>query len=58
MIVGHSDKCSICNSDIINSFTRVVGFLTNTKNWNKTRREVDYHNRVFYDNISEEDLNK
>ena len=58
MTVGHNTKCSICGKDIINSFTRVVGFLTNTKNWNKVRREEDYHNRVFYDNISEEDLNK
>ena len=56
MTVGHSDKCSICNSDIINSFTRVVGFLTNTKNWNKVRREEDYPNRKFYDNIKDKDL--
>lgn len=51
MTVGKNDKCSICNGEIISNFTRVVGFLTNVKNWNKTRREVDYPNRIFYDKI-------
>lgn len=48
MTVGHSDICLVCGAPIVNSFTRVVGFLTNTKNWNKIRREEDYPNRVFY----------
>lgn len=57
MTVGHSNKCSICGDEIINSFTRVVGFLTNTKNWNKVRREEDYPNRVFYREIEDKDIN-
>lgn len=40
-------SCPICGSEITDTFTRVVGFLTNTKHWNKTRREVDWPNRVF-----------
>lgn len=42
-----SGSCPICGSEITDTFTRVVGFLTNTKHWNKTRREVDWPNRVF-----------
>jgi len=48
MSVGKSDICSICGKKIINTYTRVVGFLTNTKNWNKTRREQDFPNRKWY----------
>jgi ribonucleoside-triphosphate reductase len=48
MSVGKLDKCVICGADIENNYTRVVGFLTNTKNWHKVRREEDYPNRVFY----------
>lgn len=42
-----ASSCPICGSEITDTFTRVVGFLTNTKHWNKTRREVDWPNRVF-----------
>ena len=48
MSVTKSKKCTICNGDIINEYTRVVGFLTSTKNWHQTRRELDYPNRKFY----------
>lgn len=48
MSVGKSDKCSICGSDIEENFTRVVGFLTSTKNWHKVRREKDFPDRQFY----------
>jgi ribonucleoside-triphosphate reductase len=48
MSVTNSDICPICGSKITDKFTRVVGFLTNTKNWNKTRREIDFPNRQFY----------
>lgn len=51
MSVGKKDKCAICNKNIVNSFTRVVGFLTNTKNWNKVRREKDYPHRQWYGGI-------
>ena len=51
MSVGMGDKCIVCGSDIEDNYTRVVGFLTNTKNWHKTRREEDYPNRKFYKGI-------
>jgi len=51
VLVGRVDKCSICGKKITDNFTRVVGFLTNTKNWSKVRREKDYPNRKFYNNI-------
>jgi ribonucleoside-triphosphate reductase len=47
MSVGKNNSCSICGSEIVDNFTRVVGFLVNTKNFHKVRREYDYPNRVF-----------
>jgi ribonucleoside-triphosphate reductase len=51
MGVGKNEECSICGKKIINNYTRVVGFLTNTKNWHKVRRDIDYPNRKFYSGI-------
>lgn len=51
MSVGNNKKCSICEGKIINNYTRVVGFLTNVKNWHKTRREQDYPNRQWYSEV-------
>ena len=48
LTVGKNSNCTICGKPIINNYTRVVGFLTNTKNWHPTRRKIDYPNRVFY----------
>ena len=49
MSVGRAEThCPICGKEITDTFTRVVGFLTNTKHWNKTRRDVDWPNRRFY----------
>lgn len=48
MSVGHKSICPICGEDIVNNYTRVVGFLTCSNNWNKVRREKDYPNRQFY----------
>ena len=42
------EKCTICNGEIINNYTRVVGFLVNVKNFHKVRRDIDYPNRVFH----------
>lgn len=53
MSVGRKEACSVCGEPIINNFTRVVGFLTNTKNWHKVRREIDYPHRQFYENIDD-----
>lgn len=42
------DKCPICGEPIKDKLTRVVGFLTNTRNWHLKRREHDFPNRKFY----------
>jgi ribonucleoside-triphosphate reductase len=52
MTVGKNETCSICGEKIIDNFTRVVGFLVNTKNFHQIRREFDYPNRVFYNGVS------
>jgi len=46
--IGNKETCSVCGGIIVDNYTRVVGFLTSVKNWNKTRREVDYPNRKWY----------
>ncbi|MFP4698671.1 MAG: anaerobic ribonucleoside-triphosphate reductase [Eubacteriales bacterium] len=51
MSVGNNKLCSICGEKIVDNFTRVVGFLTNTKNWHRVRREKDYPNREWYDKL-------
>ena len=48
--VGREDtKCTICGKKITDKLTRVVGFLTNTKNWHLKRREHDFPERKFYE---------
>lgn len=47
MSVGRDETCSICEALITDTYTRVVGFLTNTKHWHKTRREHDWPERNF-----------
>lgn len=48
MTVGIGENCSTCDGVIVDNFTRVVGFLTNVKNWHKVRREEDYPVRKWY----------
>lgn len=50
--VGNMKRCPVCAKQILNEYTRVVGFLSNVKNWNKTRRSVDFPNRKFYNGNS------
>lgn len=40
--------CPICGEPATETYTRVVGFLTNTKHWNKARKTHDFPNRHFY----------
>lgn len=47
--VTNGGICTICGEEVINKFTRVVGFLTNIRNWHEVRREKDFPNRQFYD---------
>lgn len=51
MSVGRTKSCGVCGGDIVENYTRVVGFLTSVKNWHKVRREQDYPNRQFYPNV-------
>lgn len=48
MTVSNDEICTVCGKPIMNKYTRVVGFLTNVKNWHKVRREKDFPNRQFY----------
>jgi ribonucleoside-triphosphate reductase len=52
MTVGSSNICSICGEEIEDFYTRVVGFLTNIKNWHKVRRTEDAPNRQMYNSDS------
>lgn len=51
MTVGNKDTCSVCGKPIVNKYTRVVGFLTNVKNWHKVRRTEDFPKRQFYQGV-------
>lgn len=46
---GGETTCPVCGGEATETYTRVVGFLTNTKHWNKKRREHDFPHRHFYD---------
>ena len=49
MSVGKGEFCPECGADIVNEYTRVVGFLTNVKHWHEVRRgDADWGNRLFY----------
>lgn len=48
MTVGKRTNCPICGKKITDEYTRIVGFLVNTKNAHKVRRELDLPNRQFY----------
>jgi len=52
MTVGSDHICPICSAEIEDFYTRVVGFLTNIKNWHKVRREEDAPNRQMYNSDS------
>lgn len=51
MSVGRGSSCVICGGKITDNFTRVVGFLSAVKNWHKVRREEDYPERQFYEEV-------
>lgn len=44
---GNSTKCPECGADIVEKFTRVVGFFVPVSSMNKTRREWEFPRRVF-----------
>lgn len=45
----NSVTCPVCGKPIKDRLTRVVGFLTQVKNWHMKRREHDFPERKFYD---------
>lgn len=51
-VIGKKDRCPICGADIVQQYTRVVGFITPVNSWNSTRRDIEYSSRVFYKNRS------
>jgi anaerobic ribonucleoside-triphosphate reductase len=46
-ICGNSNVCSVCQGDIKEWMTRIVGYFTKISSWNKTRREFEFPNRKF-----------
>lgn len=48
--VGLHDICPVCKGQIVNQYTRVVGYLSKVSAWNKVRREHDFPKRYFYTN--------
>jgi len=48
---GKLAKCPVCNGLITDNYHRVVGFIVNTKNFAKVRREYEYPKREFYQGI-------
>ncbi|MBU1007863.1 anaerobic ribonucleoside-triphosphate reductase [Candidatus Dependentiae bacterium] len=45
-VAGPSKVCSICGNDIIENFTRVIGYFTPVSAWNKGRRK-EHGKRIF-----------
>jgi ribonucleoside-triphosphate reductase (formate) len=50
MNVSNVKNCKTCGEGDLDSYTRIVGYLTNVKSWNRKRRELDFPNRQFYGN--------
>lgn len=49
--LGKVDKCPKCGKPITDWSTRVVGFQTRVKNWSRPKREGDFFQRVYADQI-------
>lgn len=45
--VGTSKTCPICNGNITDWFTRVIGYFTKISSWNEVRKNIDFPNRKF-----------
>lgn len=44
---GNHEACPVCSSQIIEKYTRVVGFMTPVSSWNSVRREWEFPKRSF-----------
>lgn len=49
----NGESCPVCGKEVDSIVTRVVGFFTEVKNWNKVRREKDHPNRQQYGGVDE-----
>lgn len=50
MNISNAEKCITCGSENLESYTRIVGYLTPVRSWNEKRRVLDFPNRQFYVN--------
>lgn len=49
--IGKPEKCPYHGDPVIETYTRVVGFITPVKSgWNSVRRDIEFPERVFYRN--------
>ena len=46
--IGKKDKCPICGAPIVETWCRVVGFITPKSSYNPVRRDYEFDRRVFY----------
>lgn len=46
MTFGDITSCPICSSEIVDKYTRIVGFFTPISSWNKTRKEWEFPRRT------------
>ena len=44
-VVGSGTECPICEGEITDWLTRIIGYFTKTSSWNDVRRNYDYPNR-------------
>lgn len=44
---GDHNKCPVCGSQVVEKYTRVVGFMTPISSWNEVRREWEAPKRPF-----------
>lgn len=45
----NGDICLVCGKQIVEKYTRVVGYMTPITSWNKERREFEFPKRKFLD---------
>ncbi|MFM7469363.1 MAG: anaerobic ribonucleoside-triphosphate reductase [Vampirovibrionales bacterium] len=46
--MGWQPCCPVCQGDVTRQATRVVGFLSFIDAWTPVRRDIEWHQRVFY----------
>jgi ribonucleoside-triphosphate reductase len=46
-IGGNSKVCPSCGGEVLDYYTRVIGYFTPVSSWNKVRREIEFPARKF-----------